>query len=149
MINIKDFIEESLQDKVKNDEKIITKFIEDNYNCGGDLFIKPIGNNKYEVSCLGYVRVKLDKLNKIESLTNDMFVWDKVRGDFSCGYCDKLKSLNGSPREVRGSFYCTGCSLLKSLKGCPEKVLGDFDCQDCDSIKSYKYAGQIGGRFFM
>lgn len=148
MINIKKYIEESLQDNIKRDKKTITDFIKDNYDCGGKLFIKFIEDNKYEVSCLGYVRVKLSKLREIESLTNGMFVWNEVKGDFSCGYCVKLKSLEGCPKEVKGNFYCNGCSTIKSLKGCPKKVIGDFNCMDCDYLKVHKVEG-VCGRVFL
>lgn len=141
MKGLKEYITEAYDKKV---ERQIKKFIKDNYECA-DIFIDINNDGKYEVSCLGHVRVKNEDM---ESLTDGLFVWGKVKGNFGCGYCEKLKSLEGSPREVGGNFYCTGCKSLKTLDGCPEIVRGDFDCQDCKSLKSHNTEG-IGGNFYM
>ena len=72
----------------------------------------------------------------------------KVSGSFSCS-CNKLKTLEGSPKSVVGffcndnkltslegsptqvgsHFYCFG-NKLTSLEGCPTRIGGNFSCDD-------------------
>ena len=63
-----------------------------------------------------------------------------VNGNFSCGNCDSLESLAGSPKDVGKSFYCSSCTSLKSLKGAPEKVGNSFWCDNCTSLTSLEGA---------
>jgi len=60
------------------------------------------------------------------NLTELPIKFNKVSGDFLCG-CNKLTSLNGSPKIVGGSFSCY-MNELTSLESAPTKVDGDFYC---------------------
>ena len=104
--------------------------------------------------------------NKISSLTNDMFVWgfisgnfdcsdtkisslegapEEVNGDFNCSYT-QITSLKGAPKEVRGSFYCSHTNI-SSLEGAPKEVRGDFDCRYTQIISLKGAPEKIGGDF--
>ena len=122
MKSIKDYIIESLlddeDDLVNSNDAIIKSFIETNYKIIGSYTIK---DNIVDVQ--GSVTVK----NKnIESLTNGLFSFGKVRGDFNCYYCASLKSLEGAPKEVGRNFNCDNCPSLTSLEGAPKKIGGKF-----------------------
>ena len=123
-----------IDDNIKNIDKdikiCIKQFLKDNFkgysNC--KISRNPNGDSKYEVSSKGPVEVK----NKqITSLTNGLFIWTNVSGNFYCEHCNSLKSLEGAPEKVEGDFYCDYCNSLKSLKGAPKEVHRDFICNDC------------------
>ena len=121
------------------------------------------------------------KDNSIACLANTHFVWfdlksgnkteppERVEQFFDCGFCNNLKSLEGSPREVGGDFYCcsnniaslkgspekvggnficSGCNNLISLEGSPREVVGDFICYSCHNLTSLEGAPvNVGGGF--
>jgi hypothetical protein len=127
-------------------ESAITQFINDNYNVVKFIISdKPNKNGKFEVSSKYNVTVK----NKnITSLTNDLFVWNKVEGYFHCIGCKSLKSLEGAPKEVKRDFICSYCKTLQSLKGAPKEVGGGFYCNNCESLQSLEGAPkEVGGDF--
>ena len=150
-------LRESLLDDnlVRDADEIIIKdeiesFLKENYdyiNYMGAIKIsnKPNKDGKYEVSSITDIGVK----NKnITSLTNGMFVWTVVNGDFRCYECNSLISLKGAPEKVGGTFDCSDCKYLKSLKGAPKEVGGTFDCSDCQSLISLEGAPkEVGGDF--
>ena len=111
----------------------IESFLKENYdyiNYMGAIKIsnKPNKDGKYEVSSITDIGVK----NKnITSLTNGIFVWTVVNGDFRCYECNSLISLKGAPEKVGGGFNCSFCGSLKSLKGAPKEVGGNFECKHC------------------
>ena len=147
MKSIKNYLNESLLDDddiylSKTDDEIIKKYINDNYTITGNLTI----SKDFTVDCTGGVTVD----NKsIESLTNGMFRWGKVKTYFDCGECKNLTSLEGAPKEVGGSFYCDHCDKLETLEGAPEKVNEDFWCNDCNNLKSLEGAPKkVGGDFW-
>jgi hypothetical protein len=82
------------------------------------------------------------------SLTNDIFQWGDVGGDFDCYNCGSLKSLEGAPKYVGKNFNCSYCISLKSLEGSPEKVEGDFRCVYCESLESLEGAPKYVGMTF-
>ena len=47
-----------------------------------------------------------------------------VRGDFICGGCSSLTSLEGAPEKVSVDFSCVGCTSLTSLKGISTHING-------------------------
>ena len=62
----------------------------------------------------------------ITSLNGDgLFQWGYVN-HFGIKRCNKLKSLEGCPKEVE-SFSLENCDNISSLEGCPEKAY-DFGC---------------------
>ena len=120
--------------------KFIKKWITDNFKVT-DLKLSKNQNSdgKYEVSA-----ASASVTNKnITSLTNDMFVWSKIKNDFYCSGCTSLKSLEGAPKEVGEDFCCFLCYNLSSLKGAPKKVGGDFYCNNCRSLTSLEGAPEI------
>ena len=152
-------------DKIIRDE--IKAFLKENYIGSIKISRKPNINGKYEVLSTKNVEVK----NKnITSLTNGMFIWTIVDGNFivehcnylkslegapekvdeyfSCSYCNSLESLEGAPKEVN-NFYCVGCRSLKTLEGAPKEVGRSFYCGNCSSLTSLNGAPkEIGGNFY-
>ena len=115
MINLKNYIIESIfdiEDNIDNmDESIreeIKHFLKDNFKTNSTYQIskKPNKEGKFEVLVNGNVEVK-DK--NLTSLTNDIFIWTNIKGNFICDYCNSLTSLEGAPKEVGGDFYCRNC----------------------------------------
>ena len=150
MKTLKEYIIEGIldiEDNIENlsIESLIEDFIKENYEIRGNLQIKKKGN-KYIVSTNGTVEV----INKnITALTNDLFEWGVVGGDFYCRNCTSLESLKGAPEKVGWGFSCRGCTSLKSLEGAPIEVGEDFRCNGCTPLKSLKYAPKkIGENFY-
>ena len=134
MKTLKEFLTEGIfdvEDNIENltEKALIEDFIKENYEIKhGNLQFKKKGN-KYIVSTNGNVGVINENITE---LTNDLFEWGEVEGDFSCKKCTSLKSLKGAPRKVK-DFYCSYCTSLKSLEGAPIEV-GDFYCFECKSL---------------
>ena len=133
MLNLKEYIKESIlddEDVVFNNDNIkseIEKFIKDNYNCQQFMISnKPNKDGKFVVDGNNIVIIN----KNITSLTNNLFIWGKVKRDFSCYNCKSLISLKGAPKEVGGNFTCSGCNSLTSLKGAPEKMIRFFDLKN-------------------
>ena len=154
MINLKNYIIESIldvEDNIDNiDESIrdqIRRFLINNFKNASNCIIskKPNKYGKFEVSSKGNIEVK----NKnITSLTNGLFIWINIKGDFICDHCDSLTSLEGAPKEVGGDFNCFSCHSLTSLEGVPDEIGGDFSCEWCNSLTSLEGAPkEIGGDF--
>ena len=172
MRSIKNYIETSLNESLlddddifldpENDKNVVKELIKSHYKNTGKLTI----SDDLVVDCTGGVYVK----NKsITSLTNGLFRWGKVDGNFTCSFtqitslegapevvggnfdcsgCAKLKTLEGSPEYVDGTFSCDGCRNLKSLEGAPEEVCSSFICSDCESLESLEGAPKIVGKNF-
>ena len=117
MINLKNYIIESIfdiEDNIDNiDESIreeIKHFLKDNFKTNSTYQIskKPNKDGKFEVSSNGYIEVKNED---ITSLTNGLFIWTNIQGNFICSDCESLISLEGAPEKVGGIFYCGGCGI--------------------------------------
>ena len=126
MKSLKEYMTEGLLDRVKNKEvdhtAIVKEFLEANYKFRRSYSIKEI-NNKLVVDVKDDIWVK----NKdITLLTNRLFEFGTVSGDFKCDGCKSLRTLEGAPKEVGRDFNCSYCKSLTSLEGSPEKVCGDF-----------------------
>ena len=123
-----------------SDKKVIECWIRDNYRIRDKLTI----TDDLVVDCSGRVKVK----NKsITSLTNGLFRWGNVEGNFACGYT-QITSLEGTPKKVGKNFDCSGCNNLKTLEGAPEKVDGDFWCNACGGLETLEGAPEkVGGEF--
>ena len=126
MIELKTYIQESLLDDI--DKTIasgsdaikvqVKKFIEENYIGKFKISDKPNKDGLFEV----YGLTNIELINKtITSLTNNLFVWNNAKGDFSCAYCMSLKSINGAPKKVNGNFSCLNCGI-KFTKNDVKKV---------------------------
>ena len=118
----------------RNDKTLIELWIKENYKIHG---ILKIYEDKH-----GFVVDSNDKIevtNKnIKSLTNGMFRWGEIIGDFNCKECKKLRSLEGAPKKCIW-FDCTECTGLTSLEGAPNKC-NWFDCFECTELRSLKGA---------
>ena len=117
MINLKNYIIESIfdiEDNIDNvDESIkyqIKQFLNDNFKNASKCKIskKPNKDGKFEVSSNRDIAVKNEY---ITSLTNGLFIWVNIKGDFICAACDSLTSLKGAPKEVGGNFSCGRCKV--------------------------------------
>ena len=123
----------------------------------------------YEVSSKG--NVTFYGRSNPTHLTNGLFIWTKVKGNFDCTWntnletleggpeevggsfncsrCEKLTTLEGAPKTIGGDFECSWCKSLSSLKGIPKKIDGDFDCSYCESLKTLKDGPEeVSGNFF-
>ena len=160
MKTVKQYIENCIGDHIRNytnesllndedvlldperDKAVIENWIKENYVIKGTLKI----SDDFTVSCKGSIVVE----NKdITSLTNGMFSWGEIGGEFSCCNCENLKSLKGAPKGVDGDFSCYNCKNLKSLEGAPERVKGWFGCSRCERLKSLEGAPEtVVGDFY-
>jgi hypothetical protein len=134
-------------------KKEIIDWISENY--AGDLYptkkiIKnklkiTFNSDKFVVDYNGDIYVKNETL---DDLTNGVFQWGEVGGNFGCDHCRNLKSLEGCPKIVAKDFTCCACSSLITLEGCPKKVGGKIACRHCTHLKSLKgVPEEIGGSF--
>ena len=152
MKNLKEYIIEGVFDTDEDtiDENIkdqIKQFLKENFKGYSKCKIsrKPNTNGKYEVSSSKDIKAK----TYITSLTNGLFVWTTVGGDFFCRLCNSLKSLKGSPEKVSGNFSCRWCDSLKSLEGAPKEVGGFFSCSECGiafTIDDVKEVSNVKGK---
>lgn len=180
MKNLIDYINESILGDIENTlsvsdndlaTELITNWINDNWLIQGNLTIKLEGKT-WIVDCDG--NVKWPKTGKI---TNGMFAWGNVTGDFIYNVIDtevqKAKSfvglglprfvggelnlhgfkhivnLEGLPDAV-GSLIIIGFTKLNSLKGCPTKVENKLSISGCPALKGLDYLPEhIGGSIFI
>lgn len=147
--------------------ELITNWIKENWYVDGNLTVKFEGNTRV-VDCSG--DVSHPRTGKI---TNDMFVWGNVTGDFIYNVIhtdvQKAKSFVGLglPRYVGGelnlhsftnvtnleglpdnvdSLSIYGFTKLNSLKGCPTYVKNKFSINSCPALKGLDYLPKhIGG----
>ena len=154
MINLKNYIIESIldvEDNIDNiDESIkdqIKQFLNNNFKNASKCKIseKPNKYGKFEVSSNEKVEVKNEY---ITSLTNGLFIWTNIQGNFICSDCESLISLEGAPEKVGGDFYCSDCNSLTTLEGAPKEVGGYFNCSRCDSLTSLEGAPKKVGLDF-
>ena len=146
MKSLKESIFDDVEDIASDDTVLIEQFLKDNYIIEGTYKIDAsytINDNVVDVK--GHVIVKNEK---IESLTNGLFRFGTVNGNFYCTGCPKLKTLEGAPKKVNEDFDCSRCKNLKSLEGGPEMVSRNFDCSDCPNLASLKGSPmKVGGDF--
>ena len=157
MKTLKQYIKESLlddEDKLGSNainkiKSSIKKFLKDNYSptCVSKCKIldDPNEEGKYVVDCRGDLIVTNKKM---VNLTNEYFVFGKVKGSFLCNDCIDLTSLEGAPREVGEFFNCSNCNSLTSLEGAPEKVDRLFNAYSCEKLTSLKGAPEVVGNFY-
>ena len=147
--DIEDNVEDNNEESIKND---IYKFLDEFYFCEEkNNFREPsqivqiiLDKNQFIVNCHCTVHGRVN----LTYLTNGMFKWGEVKGNFNCAGSSKLKSLEGAPEYVGGNFNCSMCSDLKSLEGAPEIVDGAFRCGYCSNLTSLKGASKtVGGEF--
>ena len=153
MRSVKNYIETSLNESLlddddifldpENDKKVIEEWIKNNYRFSSKLTI----SDDFVVDCNGNVGVYVKSRN-IESLTNGLFRWGNVEGNFTCSFTS-ITSLEGAPEKVGGNFDCSDCAKLKSLKGGPKSVGSSFICSDCVNLESLEGAPkEVGVGFY-
>ena len=156
METLKKYIEEGLlrgqQSTIDSGEEavyvLIEEFLKENYLGKWIISEKPNKDGLYEVTSNGRIPIRV-KNKQITSLTNNLFIWTGVKGDFYCDNCNELKSLEGAPKIVEGSFCCAVCNKLKSLEGAPKEVEGVFYCNDCEKLESLEGAPkEVEGVFY-
>ena len=129
MNTLKSYISESIldMDNVDSADALIEEFLKENYKIKGTYTIKN-----------GVVDIKgiVEATNKdITQLTNGLFRFGIVSGDFDCCYCNGLIDLKGAPEKIGGDFVCSGCENLITLEGAPEKVGNEIFCANCNNLK--------------
>lgn len=150
MKGIKECIYESLFDDDILDrdfveEVAIKKWLKENYNL--DPKYITINQNKITKEYTVDVKESIYVNPDIKSLTNGLFKFDCISGNFICS-SSKIESLKGAPEKVSGNFYLYGCVYLESLEDAPKEVGRDFVCTKCNKLKSLKGAPEkVGGRF--
>lgn len=146
--NIYEGILGDIEDRLEssNDIKaVIEEFIDNLYDCSYKISDKPNKDGKYEVSSNGSVKIKKGPgSHGVKSLTNGLFVWSTVQGDFKIQLLKKLESLEGCPKKVQGDFDIRWTNI-KSLKGCPEYVGKKFMCDFCNYLETMEYAPNYVG----
>ena len=104
--------------------------------------LKEFGIKNYTINNDGTVDVD-DSISFFgEHLTKIPFRFGIVTGNFHING-NKLKSLEGCPKEVGGFFDC-GYNQLKDLIGGPQKVEGDYYCINNQLTSLEGCAGDIG-----
>ena len=83
----------------ENDKNVIEEWIKNNYRFSSKLTI----SDDFVVDCNGNVGVYVKSRN-IESLTNGLFRWGKVEGNFTCSFAS-ITSLEGAPEEIGGKIF--------------------------------------------
>ena len=135
--DIEDNVDDNNEEMVKGE---ILKFLDEFYFCE-QRFKNTVpsqtvqittNKNQIIVNC----HCSVHTANDITVLTNGLFEWGEVKGDFNCSGSLKLESLEGAPKRVDGNFSCGYCPSLKSLKGAPKYVGGDFKCPNCKKLTS-------------
>lgn len=115
------------EDELVNDNTtLIEQFLNDNYIIKGTYTIK---NGIVDVN--GNIRISWDVQNDITSLTDDIFEFGTINGDFNINDCINLKTLKGGPKRVKGDFLCGYCEKLKSFEYAPYEIEGAFVTIDC------------------
>lgn len=136
---IESIFDDDILDQDNTNEILIKRWLKENYdifnNGANDNIVIKEKAGKYLVD-IPYGDVTVKNL-AIKSLTNDLFDFDVMYGDFRCNGCRNLKSLKGAPREVNGSFECNNCRELESLEGSPD-YCREFECSMCLKLKSLK-----------
>ena len=127
----------------ENDKKVIEEWIKNNYRFSSKLTI----SDDFVVDCNGNVGVYVKSRN-IESLTNGLFRWGNVEGNFTCSFTS-ITSLEGAPEKVGGNFDCSDCAKLKSLKGGPKIVWNTFNCGGCRNLMSLEGSPESVGSSFI
>ena len=84
----------------------------------------------------------------ITSLSNNLFKFNTITGNFDCRGCNNLTSLEGAPKEVKGYFNCNRCNNLTSLEGAPKEVKKYFNCSRCNNLISLEGAPKEVNEYF-
>lgn len=126
---------DDIEDQIENTDEIIKNkilnWLKDN--------VKSIQENKLNFDfnttpiTVNYDGDIVSKTNII-SLTNGIFKWGEVDGNFFCCDCLNLKSLEVAAENISGNYYCVNCHSL-SLDNVSEKIKEKvvFNCEECEN----------------
>ena len=129
-------------ERVKDElpKELVISFIKDNYHIDGSLEIHGNynGYGKFVVDCDGDVVLKNKELT---SLTDELFVWGCVDGDFDCS-CSNIECLYGAPGYVlNGSskwVEISGSNETESIKYSCEEILNVIDADENNIVDANK-----------
>ena len=120
----------------------IRDFLNTYYEIDGRIVIRG-----FKVWVYGNVVANPHSKFNFENLTNNLFEFAEVTGDFDCSYFFRLKSLENGPEVVGGNYIIHGCKELTSLVGSPLKVKGDFEVKHLNITSLKGCTPVIGGKF--
>lgn len=129
-------IESLLDDEtelVNDNTTLIEQFLNDNYIIKGTYTIK---NGVVDVD--GDVRISRGVQSDITELTNRIFEFGTINGDFIINDCINLKTLKGGPKKVKYDFLCNYCEKLENFEYAPKYVGKKFEADYCGNLKSLK-----------
>ena len=90
-------------------------------------------DGKFSVSCRKDIEFKGDA----KSLTNDLFEWDTIDGNFYIS-SKSITSLKGGPKVINGQFALFSTKSLKTLEYFPTSVKYDIRIIGCTDLTSLK-----------
>lgn len=149
---LNEYLTDLLNEAAQVDESLIqecTDWIVNNYKSNYHNDIKPEKvkfakklnkDGKLIAKCSGVRTLCLNQ--DATSVTNGKFVWDDIKGEFSCKFNKNITSLEGCPQEVGELFEITGCDSLTNLEGGPTKC-GNYDCSQCEKLESLLGAPKV------
>jgi len=111
-----------------------------------DAICKKYGIKNYHINEDGTVDVDGDADIYDKRLEKIPIKFGYVSGYFNCSN-NKLKSLEGAPKEVGGGFDCSN-NKLTSLEGAPKEVGGYFNCENNKLTSLEGAPSWVGGGFY-
>lgn len=141
-------LQEYILESIDTNRETIVNFLKENYTGDFNISNQPNKDGKFEVSSEGDVKLIKFTNHKLKYLTNDLFEFTVIKGNFECDYCKSLKTLEGAPKIVNKDFNCSYCPSLESLNGAPEEVGMSFSCNNCRLLKSLEGAPKEVGKNF-
>lgn len=110
----------------------VENWLNEHYNIKGTYDIN-VSKNTCVVNVNGDVRMKIIRGGH-ETLTNGMFVFGTVTGDFDANY-QNFKNLKGSPRIVNKKFSIDHNNEYFTCEGGPDKVFSIKLANTCTSLE--------------
>jgi hypothetical protein len=110
----------------------VENWLNEHYTIKGTYNIN-VSKNICVVDINGDIRMKVVRGGH-DALTNGMFVFGTVTGDFGANY-QNLKDLKGSPRVVTGKFSISNNNKLFTCEGGPDKVYSIVLANTCTSLE--------------
>jgi hypothetical protein len=135
------------ESKVKEEDVSMSLFLQNKEHLKNKILSKFISENKLKKNEDGSYDCDKDLDVDNRLVENGKFIirFNKINGNFYCGYA-QLITLENGPKEVKGEFDCSH-NKLTSLKYCPKEVNGGFYCSN-NELTSLEYCSEIiNGRF--
>jgi len=106
------------------------------------------GITNYTINSDGTIDVDGDVDLSDKGLTKLPLTFNRVIGDFSCSYNNRLTSLEGSPKHIDGYFSCSYNNRLTSLEGSPKHIDGYFSCYS-NKLINLDHLPEVSGDIYM